>query len=59
VLRDEAGALLFTGTATLAYFVYPGWLAGGPWQIGWGLRALEYGPCLLLSALSIARARAR
>jgi hypothetical protein len=59
VLRDEAGALLFTGTATLAYFVYPGWLAGGPWQISWGLRALEYGPCLLLSALSIARARSR
>ncbi len=57
VLRDERGALLFTGTVALAYLVYPGWLAGGPWQIGWGLRALEYGPCLALAALSIARAR--
>lgn len=57
VLRDERGALLFTGTVALAYLVYPGWLAGGPWQIGWGLRALEYVPALACAALAIFRAR--
>ena len=30
----------------LAYLVYPEWLSGGPWQVGWDIRALEYGPCL-------------
>jgi hypothetical protein len=59
VLRDERGARLFTGTVALAYFVYPGWLAGGPWQIGWGLRAIEYGPCVALSAAAMMRGRAR
>jgi alpha-1,6-mannosyltransferase len=45
VLRDEPGALLFTGTISLAYVVYPGWQSGEPWKLGWGWRALEYGPC--------------
>jgi hypothetical protein len=50
VLRDEPAALLFTGTVSLAYLVYPGFLSGEPWKIGWGWRALEYGPCALVWA---------
>ncbi|HXK08177.1 MAG TPA: glycosyltransferase family 2 protein [Vicinamibacteria bacterium] len=50
VLRDEPAALLFTGTVSLAYVVYPGWQSGAPWRIGWGWRALEYGPCVLVAA---------
>ena len=49
VLRDAPAAWLYTLTAPLAYLVYPGWLAGGPWKIGWGVRAFEYGPCLLVA----------
>jgi alpha-1,6-mannosyltransferase len=52
VLRDEPAALLFTGTAGLAYLVYPVWLSGEPWKIGWGWRALEYLPCLLVLVAS-------
>jgi hypothetical protein len=48
VLVDAPGALLFTGTAALAYSVYPGWKAGGGWQVDWPVRALEYLPCLAL-----------
>jgi len=44
VLRDEPAALLFTGTVSLAYVVYPDWQSGEPWRLGWGWRALEYGP---------------
>jgi len=51
VLRDEPGALLFTGTVQLAYLVYPPWLLGQSWHVGWGLRVLEYGPCLLSSGI--------
>jgi hypothetical protein len=54
VLRDEPGSLYFTGSVSIAYLVYPGWLAGGAWQIGWGLRALEYLPCFALSAFFLA-----
>jgi hypothetical protein len=50
VLRDEPAALLFTGTVALAYVVYPGWQSGEPWRLGWGWRALEYGPCVLVAA---------
>jgi hypothetical protein len=49
VLRDEPAALLFTGTVSLAYVVYPDWQSGEPWKLGWGWRALEYGPCLLVA----------
>jgi uncharacterized membrane protein len=42
-LVEAAGALAFTATVALAYLAYPGWLAGGPWQLGWGIRAVEYG----------------
>lgn len=42
-------AFLFTGTVSLAYLVYPGWQSGEPWKIGWGWRALEYGPCALVA----------
>jgi hypothetical protein len=48
VLVDAPAALLFTGTIGFAYLVYPGWKAGGEWQVGWGVRALEYGPCVAL-----------
>ncbi|HSD30042.1 MAG TPA: glycosyltransferase 87 family protein, partial [Vicinamibacteria bacterium] len=50
VLRDEPAALLFTGTVSLAYLVYPGFLSGEPWKLGWGWRLLEYGPCALVGA---------
>jgi hypothetical protein len=49
VLRDEPAALLFTGTVSLAYVVYPDWQSGQPWKLGWGWRALEYGPCALVA----------
>jgi rSAM/selenodomain-associated transferase 1 len=55
VLVDAPGALAFTGTVTLAYAVYPGWLAGGEWQVGWPLRALEYGLPLAIQAWVLAR----
>jgi hypothetical protein len=50
VLRDEPAALLFTGTVSLAYLVYPDWQSGEPWKVGWGWRALEYGPCAIVAA---------
>jgi alpha-1,6-mannosyltransferase len=52
VVRDEPGALLFTGTVGLAYMVYPAWLAGERWELSWGWRALEYGPVALVAAWS-------
>jgi hypothetical protein len=58
VLRDAPGLLLFTGTVQLAYLVYPGWQAGGPWAVGWELRALEYLPCLAVALAATLRARA-
>ncbi|HVR71393.1 MAG TPA: hypothetical protein VMT87_11175 [Vicinamibacteria bacterium] len=57
VLRDAPALLLFTATVQLAYLVYPPWLAGAPWRLGWGIRALEYLPCLALAAAGLARAR--
>ena len=56
VLRDSPAVLLFTGTAALAYLVYPGWRSGETWQVSWGIRALEYGPCLALAVLARRRA---
>ena len=52
VLRDEPAALLFTGTASFAYLVYPAWQSGERWWIGWDVRALEYLPCLVVFVLS-------
>jgi alpha-1,6-mannosyltransferase len=52
VVRDEPGALVFTGTVSLAYLVYPSWQSGEPWKLGWHWRALEYLPCLLVAARS-------
>ena len=52
VLRDEPAALLYTGTASFAYLVYPAWLSGERWWIGWDVRALEYLPCLFVLWLS-------
>ena len=52
VLRDEPAALLFTGTVGLAYLVYPDHQSGEPWEVGWGVRALEYVPCALVFLLS-------
>ena len=48
VLRDEPAALLFTGTVGLAYLVYPDYQSGEPWKVGWGVRVLEYAPCLIV-----------
>lgn len=50
VVRDEPAALLFTGTVSLAYLVYPAWQSGEPWKLAWGWRALEYGPPALVAA---------
>lgn len=55
VLRDAPPLLLFTGTVALAYLVYPGWLAGGAWQVAWPVRVLEYGPCAVVGVLHWAR----
>jgi hypothetical protein len=58
VLRDEPGALLFTGTVGLAYLVYPAWRSGEAWQVGWSVRALEYLPCAAVALLARVRAPA-
>jgi hypothetical protein len=50
VLVDATPLLWFTGTVGLAYLVYPDWRAGQPWHLGWGVRALEYLPCLAAAA---------
>jgi alpha-1,6-mannosyltransferase len=55
VLIDAPGALLFTWTVGFAYLVYPAWQSGEAWHVGWGIRALEYGPCLALAAWLRAR----
>ncbi len=55
VVRDEPAALLFTGTASLAYLVYPDYLSGERWKLGWGIRALEYLPCLAVFLLTYGR----
>ena len=59
VLLEAPAALLFTGTVALSYLVYPAWQSGERWFLPWSLRALEYGPCLLVLALTVfERARA-
>jgi hypothetical protein len=57
VLCDSAPLLLFTGTVQLAYLVYPIWQSGDLWRIGWGIRALEYGPCFALALVEAMRPR--
>jgi alpha-1,6-mannosyltransferase len=52
VLRDCPPALLYTGTVSLAYLVYPIWQSGERWHVGWDIRALEYGPCAIVAAIS-------
>jgi hypothetical protein len=52
VLRDAPWALLFTGTVGFAYLVYPSYLSGGPWHVGWDVRALEYLPCAVVALWS-------
>jgi hypothetical protein len=52
VLRDSAPALLFTGTVALAYLAYPEWRSGESWHVSWGVRALEYGPCVVVAVLA-------
>jgi hypothetical protein len=59
VVRDEPAALLFTGTVSLAYLVYPGWQSGEPWKLGWGWRVLEYGPPALVALWSWRLQRSR
>jgi uncharacterized membrane protein len=55
VLRDEPAVLLFTGTVGLAYLVYPDHQSGEPWRVGWGVRALEYLPCVAVHLLTYLR----
>jgi hypothetical protein len=55
VLRDQPAALLFTGTVSVAYLVYPEWRSTGDWSVSWTVRALEYGPCLVVAWLSRTR----
>jgi alpha-1,6-mannosyltransferase len=55
VVRPEPAALLFTGTVAFAYLVYPAWQSGERWEVGWGIRALEYGPCLVVAVVARAR----
>jgi alpha-1,6-mannosyltransferase len=57
VLRDCPPALLFTGTVSLAYLVYPIWLSGERWHVGWDIRALEYLPCVAVAAIMMLRRR--
>jgi hypothetical protein len=57
VLRPEPGLLLFTGTVELAYLVYPVWLSGEQWHLGWDVRAVEYLPCLAVTLWSWRRRR--
>jgi hypothetical protein len=52
VVRPEPAALLFTGTVAFAYLVYPAWQSGERWEVGWGIRALEYGPCLVVAVVT-------
>ena len=59
VLSPVPAALLFTVTVPLAYLVYPTWLVGGRWQVSWGVRALEYGPCALVAAVGAWKALRR
>ena len=54
-LRDAPAALLFPGTVGLAYLVDPEWQSGERGQVGWGIRALEYLPCLLVALVCWAR----
>ena len=56
VLRDFAPAMLFSGTVGLSYLVYPLWQSGELWRLGWGIRLLEYGPCLATGVVLAARA---
>lgn len=54
-LVEAPGALAFTGTVGLAYLVYPDFLAGGAWQVGWGVRAVEYGVPLAIQGAALVR----
>jgi hypothetical protein len=51
-LRDAPPLMALTALLPLAYLVYPAWLAGGEWRVGWGVRAAEYLPPLLLAGLA-------
>ena len=57
VVRDEPAALLFTGTVSLAYLVYPPWRSGETWHVGRDVQVLEYLPCVLVLAASRMRAK--
>jgi rSAM/selenodomain-associated transferase 1 len=50
VVAEAPALVAFTLTVPLAYLVYPGFLAGGPWRVGWDVRALEYGIPLAVAA---------
>jgi hypothetical protein len=54
-LVEAPGALAFTGGVGLAYLVYPAYLSGGAWQVGWEVRGVEYGLPVAIQALAWAR----
>jgi hypothetical protein len=58
-LVEAPGALAFTASVGLAYLVYPSFLSGGAWQVGWGLRAVEYGLPAAIQGLALARGSVR
>jgi hypothetical protein len=52
-----SAAFVFTGSVALAYLVYPAWLRGATWQVGWDVRLAEYGACALAAGIAARRAR--
>jgi alpha-1,6-mannosyltransferase len=59
VLTPAPAALAFTGTASLAYLVYPIVQAGGSWHVGWDVRAVEYGVPLAVAVMERFRDKLR
>ena len=53
----QAGAwtTAFSLSAGLAYLVYAGLVPGGAWQVGWGVRAVEYGLPVLVALVESRR----
>lgn len=55
VLGAGAWTTAFSLSAALAYLVYAGLVPGGAWQVGWGVRAVEYGLPLVVALLESRR----
>lgn len=59
VLGAGAWTTTFSLSSALAYLVYVGYTSGGAWQVGWGLRLVEYGLPLAVVIVEYRRARTR